>query len=57
MRRFVAVLLASAALAVGPAGSALADKPANRGPADRGKKTPVCTLGLEVDGSRTCIVP
>ena len=57
MRRLIAVLLASAALVVGPAGSAFADKPENRPPADRGKKVGVCTLGLELGGERICIVP
>ena len=56
-RRFVAILVVAVSLIGGMAGTAFADQPASRPPADRGKAQPPCTLGLELGGSRTCIVP
>jgi hypothetical protein len=45
------------AFAVPLAPAAFADKPGNRPPPDRGKKVPVCTLGVELGGDRICIIP
>ena len=56
MRRLGAVLFAAVALAVPLAPMALAAQPSNRPPADRGKKQPVCQLGVELGGDRICIV-